>query len=79
MDVEKQVIELISGFNGRLPNEYVQDYISLAEHNECAVALENLCTQLCEYDIIPTEEELKAIQYLSKFMNLEETTWSFLR
>ncbi|EJZ19931.1 MafI family immunity protein (plasmid) [Rhizobium sp. Pop5] len=79
MDVEKRVIELISSFNGRLPNEYVQEYISLAEHNECAVALENLCTQLYEYDIIPAGEELKAIQDLSKFMNLEETTWNFLR
>ncbi|MEH7882586.1 MafI family immunity protein [Rhizobium laguerreae] len=45
MEVEKRLIKLIHDFSGRLPDEYIGEYISLTEHNECAVALENLCTQ----------------------------------
>ncbi|MGR9257577.1 MafI family immunity protein [Rhizobium leguminosarum] len=48
-------------------------------YNECVVALENLCTQLCEYDVLPAPEELTTIQELAKEINLEESTWNFLR
>ncbi|MGO6693842.1 MafI family immunity protein [Rhizobium johnstonii] len=76
---EKRLIKLIHDFNGRLPDEYIGEYISLAEHNECAVALENLCTQLYEYDVVPVPEELTAILELANTMNLKGDTWDFLR
>ncbi|MGR9250202.1 MafI family immunity protein [Rhizobium leguminosarum] len=79
MQAEKRLIKLIRGFDGRLPDEHIWGYISLAEHNECVVALENLCTQLCEYDVLPAPEELTTIQELAKEINLEESTWNFLR
>ncbi|AHG49779.1 hypothetical protein RLEG12_02545 (plasmid) [Rhizobium leguminosarum bv. trifolii CB782] len=78
MEIEKRLIKLISDFSGRLPGEYIREYISLAEHNECAVALENLCVQLYEYDVVPTPEELVTIQQLVREMNLEENTWKLI-
>ncbi|WP_245457603.1 MafI family immunity protein [Rhizobium leguminosarum] len=54
MDIENRLTELIRDFGRRLPDEYIREYVSLAEYNECAVALENLCTQLYEYDVVPT-------------------------
>lgn len=78
MDIEKRLIELIRDFGGRLPDEYIREYISLAEHSECAVALENLCTQLYEYDVVPTLGELTAIQELSDALHLGKETWDFL-
>ncbi|WHO75887.1 MafI family immunity protein [Rhizobium sp. BT03] len=79
MEVEKQLIKLIGDFTGRLPEEYIGEYISLAKHNECAVALENLCTQLHEHDVVPAPGELITIRELAEEMNLEEDTWHFLR
>ncbi|MDV4158664.1 MULTISPECIES: MafI family immunity protein [Rhizobium] len=66
MEIEKRLINLISDFNGRLAGEDIREYISLAEHNECVVALENLCTQLREYDVVLAPEELANIQALGK-------------
>lgn len=79
MQVEKRLIKLIRGFSGRLPDGYTCEYISLAEHNECQIALENLCAQLYEYDVVPAPEELTTIQELANEMNLEEGTWDLLR
>ena len=78
MDIENSLTELIRDFSGRLPDEYIREYVSLAEHNECAVALENLCTQLYEYDVVPTVGELVVIQELSDGLHLRKETWDFL-
>ncbi|WP_312038650.1 MafI family immunity protein [Rhizobium croatiense] len=48
-------------------------------HNECVVALEDLCTQLYEHDVVPAPGELITIRELAEEMNLEEDTWHFLR
>ncbi|KPH06313.1 MafI family immunity protein (plasmid) [Rhizobium acidisoli] len=79
MEVEKQLIKLISDFSGRLPEKYIGEYISLAKHNECAVALENLCTQLYEHDVVPAPGELITIRELAEELKLQEDTWHFLR
>lgn len=78
MDIGNRLTELIRTFGGRLPDECIREYISLAEHNECAVALENLCTQLYEYDVVPTLGELTAVQELSDTLRLGKETWDFL-
>ncbi|EJC70835.1 MafI family immunity protein [Rhizobium sp. 1AS11] len=79
MEIEKRLIDLISDFNGRLAGEDIREYISLAEHNECVVALENLCTQLREYDVVLAPEELANIQALANEINLKADTWAFLK
>ncbi|WHO83797.1 MafI family immunity protein [Rhizobium leguminosarum] len=43
------------------------------------VALENLCTQLREYDVVLAPEELANIQALANEMNLKADTWVFLK
>ncbi|TCU18658.1 MafI family immunity protein [Rhizobium laguerreae] len=78
MDIENRLTELIRDFGRRLPDECIREYVSLAEHNECAVALENLCTQLYEYDVVPTPGELIVIQELSDGLHQERETWDFL-
>ncbi|UIY27529.1 MafI family immunity protein (plasmid) [Rhizobium leguminosarum] len=44
MEIEKRLIDLISDFNGRLAGKIFASTYPFAEHNECVVALENLCT-----------------------------------
>ncbi|MBY5406615.1 MafI family immunity protein [Rhizobium leguminosarum] len=78
MDIVNRPTELIRDFGGRLADEYIREYVSLAEHNECAVSLENLCTQLYESDVVPTLGELIVIQELSDELHLGKETWDFL-
>lgn len=70
-DLEKNVISIISQFRGRLADEWVDEYILLAEHNECGIALENLCDQLFEFDVVPTREELQEIKSLAGCLGIE--------
>lgn len=78
MKVEERLINLVRGFSGRLPAEYIYEYVSLVQHNECVIAFENLCTQLYEYNILPVAAEMAVIQELAEQMNLEVNTWDFL-
>lgn len=78
MKIEQRVINLIRGFKGRLPDDFVGEYVSLAEHNECAVALENLCTQLYEFDVSPEIREMDEIKNIGLLLGLDKATWEFL-
>lgn len=76
--LEKDVASLIEQFRGRLPDESTDEYISLVQHNECRVAIENLCVQLFEHEVLPTNEELTQIRRISSNLKLDEDTWNFL-
>lgn len=78
MGIEQNLIDLIGSFSGRLPEDFVTEYISLAEHNECSVALENLCTQLYEFDILLETQELNEIESIGLLLGLGKETWEFL-
>lgn len=78
MGIEQRTARLINRFRSRLPDEYVVEYVSLTRHNECAIAFENLCTQLYEYEVTPSETECLDIQQLATDMGLPDDVWSFL-
>lgn len=75
---ETKVIEVIELFRGRLSDEWLDEYRSLAEHGEWGLALENLCTQLYEFDVFPTAREYDAICTTGMQMGMVESTWVFL-
>lgn len=78
MNTEKRTIEIIETFRNRLPDEFVDMYKNLAQHAEWGVALEDLCTQLYEFDITPSAQELEEIKSLAKSMNMADDVWNFL-
>ena len=75
---EIKVLEVIELFRGRLSDEWLDEYRSLAEHGEWGVALENLCTQLYEFDVFPTADEYAAICEIGSQMGMTESAWVFL-
>lgn len=75
MDIEKRTVKLIEAFRERLDDHWLESYKSLAEHNECEVALECLCSQLDEFDIIPSSEEYDEICKLAAIMRIKESYW----
>lgn len=78
MSIEENTIQVIGQFSERLPADFIEECRSLARHNEWGLAIENLCTQLYEYDVQPSAQELDEIRRLAESAGLKEDTWDFL-
>ncbi len=76
--IEDIVVAAIESYRNRLPDEFVDEYVSLARHNECVIAFENLCDQLFEFDVVPSEQEFQAICEIGERMKIDPQRWSFL-
>jgi hypothetical protein len=74
-DIEKRVVKLIEKFRGRINDYWLDENKSLAEHNECEVALECLCMQIEEVDIVPSKEEYDEICKLAAILRIKESYW----
>lgn len=73
-----RMLELLKRFESALPADRYDDLVSLATHNECGVALENLCQNLSDDDVPVGRGELEMIQALTADMGMPATTWDFL-
>ena len=61
-----------------LPQEDIQRVEELVEVGEWIVALENLCTQLYEYDVDLPAETLKSIEDLCRDIGVADRYWRVL-
>ncbi|MDD7912010.1 MafI family immunity protein [Pseudovibrio exalbescens] len=77
-EIQRTIISLIQRFRGRLADELLDDYQSTAEHGEWGVAFENLCEQLFEFDVFPSEQEFQNICELGESMKIDPQKWCFL-
>jgi hypothetical protein len=77
-EVEIALRNFVDLYQDRLPVDFLNDTKSLVSHREYGIALENLCVQLFELDIVPSTEESLEIQRLSALLGLGSQTWSFL-
>ena len=78
-DVVSAMHNLVSQISGtRLPqpipefSKYLESTIELADHGECAIALENLCSNLHEFDFPISKTTLSDIQVLAKQLNISQ-------
>ena len=69
---------LIAQFDCMLAQEQLQDMMSLNAAGEPGIALENLCTQLYEFDIPVEETELSKIRQLCLAMGVSQKYWQRL-
>ena len=72
------MLALIQRFDSRLSAEIIENIRDLVVDGEWGVALENLCVQLFEVDVIVEVDLLEEIKSLAKEMELPPDTWSFL-
>ena len=56
--IESRLLQLLPAFAGRLPDADLQNARNLIEHREWGVGLETLCTQLDEYEVALSKDEL---------------------
>jgi hypothetical protein len=76
--LETQVLKVIAMCNGLLPPEQLEDMAQLVYASESAIALENLSTQLDEYDVAVDEATAEQIEALGKALGLDPKYWSTL-
>lgn len=76
--IEERIIRLADAFTGQLPSHDIEMVKSLARANECGIALENLATQLHEYDIEVAPALYEEIARLGAAMQLDELYWTSL-
>lgn len=77
-EIERGVVDLVHEMERHLPADQAAEMISLAKAGEPGVALENLCTQLLEYDVTIDASSFFCIQKLYRAMQLDETCVSEL-
>jgi hypothetical protein len=75
---QRTTISLIQRFRGRLDDEWLDDFQSTAEHGEWGVAFENLCEQLFEFNVFPSEQEFLTICEVGESMKIDPQRWDFL-
>ena len=73
--IEQQTLSAITDFTSKLPAEQLQDMRSLVIAGEPGVALENLCTQIYEYDVEVAPEVLAKISEVGRAMGLDSKYW----
>jgi hypothetical protein len=73
--IETKLLELIATCRGLLPTEELDEMSELARAGEPGIALENLFTQLHEYDAHVDEATVKDLEALGKTMGLDAKYW----
>jgi hypothetical protein len=77
--IEQRLIRLVKSFNNRMPSSFLEETLSNVKSAEYGVALENLCVQIYEYNLDPSDDELKEIKQLTSSMQMDSSTWDFLQ
>lgn len=74
--IEALVAALVRSFAYGLPASVVDEVLDLNAHREWGVALENLCDQVVEFDLIPTEIQFSQIKDAAREMGMSSDTWA---
>ena len=72
---ERAVLLIIDDLGGRLPPEQLQYMRDLANAGEPGIALEDLCTQIFEYDVVIGTDLLAKIQDVGQAMKIDPKYW----
>ena len=70
---EARLRPLLATLEGKLGADDSRSVKELIDHNECVIALENMCTQLHEFDAELSSTELKEIQAVANLLNVDVT------
>ncbi|TWU00429.1 hypothetical protein Pla108_13800 [Botrimarina colliarenosi] len=76
--IEDELVAIIVGFERELPAAQVAEMQELTKAGEPGIALENLCTQLYEYDVAVDTVRLQQIAAVGHLMGIDENYWQAL-
>jgi len=75
-EIEAKVLDVVERCRSLgVPANELDDMASLAKAGESGLALENLCTQLFEYDAVVSMPVLASIKLLGAAMGIDDGYW----
>lgn len=77
--IESGLLKLIDVFAARFPPEQAAGMRELVHAGESGVALENLCTQLFEYDVVPDGLTISRLRDLGSALEVDSKYWQRLQ
>ena len=77
--IESSLLKVLEEFAQSLPRQQVSGMRELVIAGEAGVAFENLCTQIFEYDLIPTGHILDQLQQIGIAMGINSKYWERLK
>jgi hypothetical protein len=79
-EIEQRLLVLLDQCDGLgLPADRLLDMKDLTRHGEPGIALENLCSNLDDYDIAVPPALLAGLRELGTAMRLDERYWTRLK
>ena len=76
--IANRMLAILACTEASLPAEQMSDMRELVEAGEPGIALENLCTQLCEYNVVVSASYRHEVAAIGRAMGLAESTWQKL-
>lgn len=76
--IETKLLQLVAAHSDQLPDQDIRELRSLINAGEPGVALENLCTQLYEYESSVTPQALDHLLELGQSMGMDLSRWKAL-
>ncbi|HVX56708.1 MAG TPA: MafI family immunity protein [Candidatus Saccharimonadales bacterium] len=73
--IEQKILKAIDTFAGLLPAEQLEDMRGLVIAGEPGIALENLCTQIYEYDVVVQPDVYTTIAEAGAAMGSDSKYW----
>ncbi len=73
--IEERLATVLKSAEVWLPSDQVAEMLSLVRAGEPGVALENLCTQLDEYNVAVPENVVTELKDLASIMGMKTPRW----
>jgi hypothetical protein len=75
LEIQARLIAVLRSLHGSLPESELEDMTDLTAVGDPMVALENLCTQLVEYDVTIKETVRDEIECLGQVLDVRPDYW----
>ena len=76
--IESELLDIIRNIGNNLPKDDLDSIKELVSVGEYAVAFENFCTQLYEYDVAIKQSEKDRLNVVGIQMRLDKALWDDL-
>lgn len=77
-DTKEILIKILDACKDKLPQERYNSTIELVQVGEEGIALENLCSNIDDFEITLSQDSFDKIQYLAVKMGLHPDSWEFV-
>ena len=76
--IKSRLQDLGNSLSGSVLEKRLATYRQLVQAGECKVALENLCEQLFDDDVVVPQQQFKELQALGEELGMEAERWQRL-